>query len=148
MDKIKFYDTSALLGGAELDENSFLSSTVIDELEHIKTSSTKDENVKYKARALVRRIVKDNVAQHKVFAEKDIQKVLKKYDFLAVKNDSRIICEALLLNKTQPVTFITQDACQYLIIKERFPELSVEYYEEIDKSKKDIWPGYKVLNLN
>lgn len=36
---IRFYDTSALLGGAVLEENAYISSIVFDELEHIKTSS-------------------------------------------------------------------------------------------------------------
>ena len=54
---VRFYDTSALLGGAAIDENVFISPTVIDELEHVKTNSLKDERVKYKARALVRNLM-------------------------------------------------------------------------------------------
>ena len=107
MDTIKFYDTSALLGGAPIEKGCFISSCVIDELEHIKTSATKDLDVKYKARALVRKLMKDDTAMHQVFSEKDIEKIMKKNDFLAAKNDSRIICEALLLNKKYHVIFIT-----------------------------------------
>ena len=44
--QIRFYDTSALLGGAPIEENSYISSIVFDELEHIKTSSQKDERRK------------------------------------------------------------------------------------------------------
>ena len=55
--QIRFYDTSALLGGAPIEENSYISSIVFDELEHIKTSSQKDESVKFAARALVRKLM-------------------------------------------------------------------------------------------
>lgn len=146
LETIRFYDTSALLGGAEIDENCFISSTVIDEMEHIKTSTTKDFDVKYQARVLVRKLMETNI-RHEVFSEKEIQKILKKNDFLAAKNDSRIICEALLLNKKYHVIFVTQDACQYLIVKERFPELDVEYFAE-ERQKHNLWKGYKELVLS
>lgn len=144
---VRFYDTSALLGGAAIDENVFISPTVIDELEHVKTNSLKDEKVKYKARALVRNLMINTTYKTHIFSQKQINKLLKKYDFLAAKADSRIICEALLLNKIYNVIFITQDACQYLIVKERFPELKVEYYEE-EKHKSNLWTGYKEITLS
>lgn len=144
---VRFYDTSALLGGAAIDENVFISPTVIDELEHVKTNSLKDEKIKYKARALVRNLMINTTYKTHIFSQKQINKLLKKYDFLAAKADSRIICEALLLNKIYNVIFITQDACQYLIVKERFPELKVEYYEE-EKHKSNLWTGYKEITLS
>lgn len=144
---VRFYDTSALLGGAAIDENVFISPTVIDELEHVKTNSLKDERVKYKARALVRNLMINTTYKTHIFSQKQIDKLLKKYDFLAAKADSRIICEALLLNKIYNVNFITQDACQYLIVKERFPELKVEYYEE-EKHKSNLWTGYVEVTLS
>ena len=144
---IKFYDTSALLGGADLDENSFISTTVFDEVEHIKTSATKDPEVKFQARNLVRKLMEENKVKTEILSERDIQKIFKKNDFLAVKNDSRIICEALLLNKKYDVTFITQDACQYLIVKNRFPELKVQYFAE-ERQKTNLWKGYKELVLS
>lgn len=144
---IKFYDTSALLGGAAINENVFISPTVIDELEHVKTNSLKDDKVKYKARALVRNLMVNTSYKTKIFSQKDIDKLLKKYDFLAAKADSRIICEALLLNKEYNVKFITQDACQYLIVKERFLELDAEYYEE-EKHKSNLWTGYSEFILS
>ena len=144
---VKFYDTSALLGGASIDEDVFISPTVIDELEHVKTNAMKDERVKYKARALVRNLMINTKYKTKIFTQKDIDKLLNKYDFLAAKADSRIICEAILLNKEYNVIFITQDACQYLIVKERFPFLQVEYYEE-EKHKSNLWTGYTEITLS
>lgn len=89
----------------------------------------------------------NNKVQHHVFQEKDIQKLLKKYDFLAVKNDSRIICEALLLAKENKVKFITRDACQYLIVSEHFPQLNAEYWRD-GEEKKDLWDGYKTIVMS
>lgn len=114
---IIFYDTSALLSGAPIDESVFISTTVFNELESIKTNTLKTEDIRYRARKLVRKLIEEEYAITKLFPEKSIQKLIKKNKILSTKNDSRIICEALLLNKERPVIFVTQDACQYLIVK-------------------------------
>ena len=119
--RIYFYDTSALLSGAikEVFDSTYISSIVLDELEHIKTASSKDENVKYKARKLVRFLMDwEDEWKNEIFPQKEIDKVMRRYRFLENKNDSYLIAEALLLSKKYDVVFITQDACQYLIIKE------------------------------
>ena len=56
MPTIKFFDTSALLGGYKLskEDTNYISTLVFEELEEIKTSHSKDEDTKYKARSLVR----------------------------------------------------------------------------------------------
>jgi len=138
---IRFYDTSALLGGATIDENAYISSIVLDEIEHIKTSAVKDEEIKFAARALVRKLMKANNFKHEIFSQEALEKVMKKYRFLERKNDSLLICEAILLTKKYHVIFITQDACQYLIIKDRFPEIVPEYFEE-EKHKENLWKGF------
>lgn len=143
-DRIFFYDTSALLGGAPINENSYISSIVLDELEHLKTNALKDESVKYKARSLVRTLMKKNDWKHEIFSQEALEKIMNKYRFLERKNDSLLICEAILLRKKYLVTFITQDACQYLIIKDRFPQIDVEYFEE-EKYKENLWKGYTSL---
>ena len=54
----KFYDTCALLNLVDdsslFDEEFFISSITLHELEHIKTSRNKDEYVRYAARKLTR----------------------------------------------------------------------------------------------
>lgn len=142
---IFFYDTSALLGGAPIQENTYISSIVFDELEHIKTSSVKDDSVKYAARSLVRKLMRTNTFKHEIFSQEDLERIMKKHRFLERKNDSLLICEALLLTKKYKVVFITQDACQYLIVKDRFPEIQVEYFEE-EKYKENLWSGYRVVH--
>jgi hypothetical protein len=128
---IYFYDTSALLGGAPIEENTYISSIVLDELEHIKTSAQKDESVKFQARALVRRLMKEQNFKHEVFSQEALEKIMKNHRFLERKNDSLLICEAVLLSKKYDVVFVTQDACQYLIVKDRFPQIKVEYFGQL-----------------
>ena len=143
---IKFYDTSALLSGAPIDESVFISTTVFNELESIKTNTLKTEDIRYKARKLVRKLIEEKYAITKLFSERKIQKIIKKNKILSTKNDSRIICEALLLNEERPVIFITQDACQYLIVKNGFPELKVEYYIS-QENTGELYMGWKLYNL-
>ena len=148
---IYFYDTSALLSGAYKGMeygNSYVSSIVLDEAEHKKTSSTKDNDVKYKARQLVRFLM-DNDEEwiNKIFPQKAINKIMKKYPFLANKNDSYLIAEALLLTKEYNVIFITQDACQYLIIKNKFPQIKPEYYIS-QENTDELFTGWRHYELN
>ena len=89
-EKIRFYDTSALLSGAikEIHDFTYISSIVLDELEHIKTAASKDENVKYKARKLVRFLMDwEDEFKHEIFPQKAIDKVMRRYRFLENKND-------------------------------------------------------------
>ena len=52
----RFLDTNALLIDCSDISNSVISSKTIEELESIKTSSYKDNDIKYKARQAVRAI--------------------------------------------------------------------------------------------
>ena len=148
---IYFYDTSALLSGAYKDMeygHSYVSSIVLDELEHIKTSAAKDNDVKYKARKLVRFLMdNDGEWEHEIFPQRAIDKVMKKHSFLVNKNDSYLIAEALLLTKKYRVVFITQDACQYLIIKDKFPQIKPEYYIS-QENTDELFTGWRHYELN
>ena len=53
---IRFYDTNAILADCTDISNVIISSKTLEELENIKTSSHKDNDIKYKARVAVRTI--------------------------------------------------------------------------------------------
>lgn len=145
-----FYDTSALLSGAykEMTNDAYISNIVLDEIEHIKTASTKDENIKYQARKLIRFLMSNNSSwHHEIFSQKAIDGVMRKYSFLANKNDSYLIAEALLLSKDYEVHFITQDACQYLIIKDRFPQIIPQYYFSRENTN-ELYTGWEHYNVD
>ena len=148
---IKFFDTSALLGGYKLsiDDDNYISNIVFQELEHIKISANKDEFIKYKARSLVRYLMKHREMWHSTNIERHkIEKLLSKSHTLENNNDGLLICEAYLLsaacNSKQKMEFqfITADASQYLLASAYSDRLHPVYYKET-APKEDLWTGYK-----
>lgn len=155
---IKFFDTSALLSGYKLsiDDQNIISNIVFQELEHIKTSQNKDEFIKYKARSLVRYLMKHQElwSYSCQYDQRKIEKLLSKTKSLTENNDGLLICEARLLAQKYHCNlgipedinpcyfeFITSDASQYLLAQE-FPQLHAIYYQETTQ-KENLWTGYK-----
>ncbi len=66
---MNFYDTNVLLSDIEyVKQNGFfmISSITLQELEGIKTSATKSEEVKFQARRAAK-FLKDNIGNYKIF---------------------------------------------------------------------------------
>lgn len=116
---IKFYDTCALLSDYQRifkeNEHFYISSVTLEELEDIKSSSHKDEDIKYKARRLVRFLI-NNLDNFVVIRYSDSVEVLYK-NILPNNNDSKIILSALYLGTrvNEPIEFFTEDLCCYLL---------------------------------
>ena len=144
----KVYDTSALLAIGEdlsLNENSYISIYVLGELENIKTSYTKDTEVKAKARKAIN-FIKESKCKTELVKEKTIQNLMKKYGYaLEEKNDTKIIFEAYLLSKNNKIEFLTGDYAQYLIASKLFngPNFFAHLIEK--ESKERFWDGYKII---
>ena len=113
-----FYDTCSLLNlQADAFKDSFyLSSITLNELENIKTSGTKDEETKWKARQVLH-LLKENEGVFSVirFKESDAT-YLSKYD-LPHTNDSKIILTALNILSDDEDVFITDDLACYYVAK-------------------------------
>lgn len=113
-----FYDTCSLLNlQADAFKSSFyLSSITLNELENIKTSGTKDEETKWKARQVLH-LLKENEGVFSVirFKESDAT-YLSKYD-LPHTNDSKIILTALNILSDDEDVFITDDLACYYVAK-------------------------------
>ena len=113
-----FYDTCSLLNlQADAFKNSFyLSSITLNELENIKTSGSKDEETKWRARQVLH-LLKENEGVFSVvrFKESDAT-YLSKYD-LPHTNDSKIILTALNILSDQDDVFITDDLACYYVAK-------------------------------
>lgn len=142
---INFLDTSAVLNGAyNLFENIYISPLVISELENIKTSSS-DEKKKYCAREAVRVILNSTSILNAPVPQYKVKWLLKKYNFLSNINDHKLICEASILAKNQPVRFITSDGAQYLFAQ-WIPNLQTFLFspEQEVKEKSDFcgWSRY------
>lgn len=131
---MKFYDTCALL---ELQEEAFTeefkcSDVTLFELENIKTSATKSEDVKYKARHLSK-LLDENIGKYKVVVWRD--NMDKGY---SDRNDIRIMECALYENIfAKDIVFVTNDICCKNIA--RTLGLTVE---SVHKDEVDDYTGF------
>lgn len=145
-----FYDTSALLYLADnlkLDQNCYISSLVISELENIKTSYNKDADVKAQARKVVRLLRDTNNYKTALGNKRKIEQQMKRFAaYLPDNNDSRILIEAHLLAVKDNCVFFTGDITMYLFACELFDNLCPVLVGET--SSKRFWDGYQVLALS
>lgn len=140
----KFYDTNALLIDCSDLSNVILSSKSIEELENIKTSSYKDNDIKYKARQAVRAI-REQKPEIIVVQQIDYDKLNALN--LEITNDNLIICSAFrytMINVDTDLVFVTNDILCGLIAQNYFG-LNVE---SVDNKKDDIYKGYKIIRGN
>lgn len=110
---IKFYDTCALLNNMKIfksNENFIISSITLKELENIKSSYTKDEETKYKARKLIH-LLSENKDKYTVclYDSRWDAEIERKHWIL--NDDSRIIYSAYqsFLTHKEELIFITKD---------------------------------------
>lgn len=128
MNKSNFYDTSALLNGALPRDIDYISIQVLQELDKIKVSNTKEEDIKERARTLVRwfkehplKVVKTN--------EKEARKVYRKYPWLLQNADTKILIDAIVLGGmiSKEVRFLTSDISFFLMARE-CDEVEVKFF--------------------
>lgn len=142
MNEILFLDTNVLLEDISdfVGKHFVISGKTLEELENIKTSRTKSEDVKAAARK-VSRWLADHHGEYQVviFTESEYNA----FSDLGVDFDNPdvIICAcAAYLNKEKDVKFVTHDLnCR--IIAEQIFGLNVEWFED----KEEIYKGYKEI---
>ena len=92
-----FYDTCALLSELKDVFNDkdkiYISNITLNELENIKTSAYKDEEIKYSARKLLHLFENNEDKYEIVFISKETDKIIKKNN-LPDTNDSKIIANS------------------------------------------------------
>lgn len=145
MVKKKFYDTCSLL--AEIDredlfaERFYVSSVTLHELENIKTSKTKTEDVRYKARKLSH-ILDEHYNDYDVvvynFEISDY--IVGTLGLDATIPDNQIVSTAKYIADKEDIIFVTNDICLKNIA--RSIGLDVESVE----NKENIYKGYKIIN--
>ena len=97
---IDYFDTSAILAnGKLLNKESYVSHFVVSELEEIKNSSSKDEQVKAHARAATRALIANLQCRTYNLDLQKIERIRKSRKWLPDNMDGRIIAEAILLQK-------------------------------------------------
>lgn len=122
-----FYDTCALLNqlhnAFKSEEPFYISIVTLQELEHIKTSGTKDADVKFRARRLIN-LLSENEDKYII--------VPKPFSFRLDNNDAKIIASALQIAKKENIIFITNDLCCRQLAKAS--GLNVNYLQDKDNS--------------
>lgn len=138
---IRFLDTCTVLEDYDNLKDSIICSKTIEELENIKTSVTKSEEVKYKARQAVRAIIRDKPLVA-VVRQSDYDELNRKR--LEITNDNLIIAcaERMYLEENRDIVFYTRDYLCGLIAR-TYSHLNVETPEE--KQVEDLYKGYKTV---
>ena len=145
----KFYDTCSLLLKVdnlwEEDTTIIISSITLEELEHIKTSTNKDPDIKFAARRLIHEL-DTHYGLYQVIIWNDVlARALKAHD-LPDTPDNKIIISAgwfQLENQDKKVIFITNDLCCKHIAKSLL-NIPVESYVEEDFN----YDGYREIQMN
>ena len=134
----KFYDTSSLLLKTnnlfdEEDARVVVSTITLQELENIKTSSNKDEEIKYSARKLLK-VLNDNVNKYDIWIYKQemIDAIVNK-GFTDINNDLKILaCAVDYDTRIHPdeTVFVTNDLALKTIANCFFGYDSIESIDE------------------
>ena len=134
----RFLDTNAILTDCTDISNVIISSKTLDELENIKSSSHKDNDIKYKARVAVRAI-REQKPEIVVVQKSDYDKIEELG--LEITNDNLIIASAWRYSQENSIVFVTQDVLCSLIAKTYFG-LDVE---ELKLKNDDVYKGFRVV---
>lgn len=144
---MKFYDTNAILKlQNKIFESPFvLSSTTLSELEHIKTSKNKDEEIKYSARKAIHLLDENHDQYEVVVFTTDVDQLMKEYQVFDSPDNEIIACAKYYEKKNHvAVDFVTNDICCKVIAKNIF-DLNVSSLEDdID----DNYKGYIEVKLS
>ena len=134
----RLFDTNAILADCTDISNVLISSKTLEELENIKTSSHKDNDIKYKARVAVRAI-REQKPEIVVVQKSDYDKIEELG--LEITNDNLIIASAWRYSQENSIVFVTHDVLCSLIAKTYFG-LDVE---ELKLKNDDVYKGYRVV---
>lgn len=141
---IDFYDTSALLAIENIETffsigHNYISHFCLSELEEIKTSANKNEDIKARARKIARFMLANPTAFFcDSYDEKKIEKARKKHYF-PDNMDGRILAEATLLAKKNRIVFWTADVNMSIFAREAGLEVHTFFAEE---KQEEPWAGW------
>ncbi len=118
---MKFIDTNGLLvlQNRLLDEQFVISSKSLEELEHIKVSANKDQDIKYKARQVVRLLEENEGKYQVVIPDNETFEIIKDFQ-LEINPDNIIMACAYQYSQNNDIIFYTNDICCKLIARNRF----------------------------
>ena len=162
MKKVFFYDTCSLLNelhSAFENDLFYISSVTLEELENIKTSSSKDQDIKYRARQLLHLLFENKDKYKVVIFQKEWETSISNYSYLSDNNDSKIIFSAFITDTETSfdLVFKTDDLCCAALAKQigltvetTYEQMKLDNYTGfIEKiiSNEELVPFYSKSNL-
>lgn len=144
MAKKKFYDTCSLLAEIDNDdlfaERFYISSISLHELENIKTSKNKTEDVRYKARKLSHLLDEHcNDYDVVVYNFEISDYIVGTLGLDATIPDNQIVGTAKYISEKEDIVFITNDVC----LKNIARYLGLDVCSVV--GKENIYKGYKII---
>lgn len=142
--KKKFYDTCSLLAKIDNDdlftERFYISSISLHELENIKTSKNKTEDVRYKARKLSHLLDEHYNDYDVVVYNFEISDyIVGMLGLDATIPDNQIVGTAKYISEKEDIVFITNDIC----LKNIARYLRLDVCSVV--GKENIYKGYKII---
>ena len=144
-----FLDTNALLN---LGENAFkerfiIAQKTLEEIENIKISSNKDNEIKYKARNIARLLDANENGYDVIAYSPEIKRIIDNH-FLSETSDNIILASAYYCNLNEPVLVCSDDLnCKF--ISRNIFGLTTKGINEINLVKNlDEYTGYKDVTLS
>lgn len=152
---MNFYDTNILLSNLSYVEQNgkfLISSVTIEELENIKTSALKDEQVKWQARKAVRFLTENKQLWGSVSTNTSVFEEYKDRYKLPNSNDGKIIYDFLKTLKSDKNVFITNDLLCLLFALGAVKEFGADVKETVlmlnDETNDNIYNGYLEMCLS
>ena len=142
---MKFYDTNAILKLHDkiFEEDFIISSVTLQELEHIKVSRNKDDQVKYEARKALH-LLDDNSDKYEVVVyDNAIENYILEKN-MEITPDTKIVGSCAFVNTMKDVIFVTDDIACKMIASKIF-DLEVE---SVGENKLDEYKGFVVKSLS
>jgi predicted ribonuclease YlaK len=142
----KFYDTNALLKLQKdlLKEDFCISSVSLHELEHIKVSKNKDDQIKCKARKVIHILDENSDKYTVVVPNNDILDILSSLQLESNPDNLIIGCAKYYNDKIESVCFVSDDICCRTIARD-IAKIDVS---GIKKEIIDDYRGYLEVSLN
>lgn len=144
---ILFYDTCSLLSAQkkafEAPEKFYISSITLKELENIKTSGTKDEETKYKARTLLNLLDKYEDKYEVILYHNSYASIIEIHDFENIPDNKIIACACHLKDLGNDIMFITEDK----VCKETASALGLKVLRQYGKEEEE-YTGFKKVIMN
>ena len=142
---MKFYDTNAILKLQDkiFEEDFIISSVTLQELEHIKVSRNKDDQVKYEARKALH-LLDDNSDKYDVVV---YDNAIENYILgknMEITPDTKIVGSCAFIKAMKDVVFVTDDIACKMIARKIF-NLTVK---GVNDEPVDIYKGYREINLD